>query len=94
MQRDGEFLGIYVRAEELFLQKLRELSMPDTPSGQHLSPKQWPLSIPFVNAAITSYDLYQVEDVLTSKETLLQKSLLHKTQQCLKYSISLYCWSW
>lgn len=54
--------------------------MPDTVSGQHLSPKQWPSSIPFVNAAITSSDLYQVEDVLTPKETLLQKSLLHKIQ--------------
>lgn len=51
-----------------------KLSMP--PQGQHLSPKQRPLSFTILSAAIRSSDYHQMEDVLTSKETLHKKKLV------------------
>lgn len=53
-----------------------ELSMPEPPQGQHLSPKQRPLSLTILSAAIRSSDHYQMEDVLSSKETLHMKKLV------------------
>lgn len=47
-----------------------KLSMPAPPQGQHLSPKQRPLCLTMLSAAIRSFDHYQMEDVLASKETL------------------------